>query len=293
MQDLSERSKRGGGITGIPTGFPELDKLIRGLNRKHLLVIAARPSVGKTTLATNILRNVLHSGYGGFLATMEMSVEDVMSQLCAAHTGCSYAALQEAKTDQDDIQAATGAFAAALRGWKLTIDDRGTQTLSTIRRGMKRHIRRHGQDSVLVVDYAQLVNHKAESETVRIGEISRGLKELAQDLDIPVILISQLNRDTDKRGGDGRPRLVDLRGSGSLEQDASEVFLLHDDAANDPNKQSNYVEVIVAKNRHGRRNVVVTLQKQLEMARFVTPAPGSYEDWKTRQAGEPSPKRTI
>jgi replicative DNA helicase len=103
----------------------------------------------------------------------------------------------------------------------------------------------HGH-SLLVVDYAQLVSHKAESETVRIGEISRGFKELAQDLDIPVILISQLNRESDKRGGDGRPRLVDLRGSGSLEQDASEVVFLHDEGANDPAKATPFTELIIA-----------------------------------------------
>lgn len=294
VEALTQRAQAGGSITGFATGFPELDKLIRGLNRKHLLVIAARPSVGKTTLATNILRHVLHSGHGAFLATMEMSVEDVMNQLCACHTGCSYEALQEARLADESLQAATGAFSAALRSWRLTIDDRGTQTLSSIRRSLKRHMRLNGNDTILVVDYAQLVSHKAENEAVRIGEISRGMKEIAQDLDIPVILVSQLNRETDKRGGDSRPRLVDLKGSGGLEQDASEVFLLHDEAANDPNKQSEFIEVIVAKNRHGRRNVTVKLGKQLDRARFVTPAPGSYDDWKCRQAGEQQePRRTI
>jgi replicative DNA helicase len=284
LEVLNQRFNAGSSITGIPTGFPQLDKAIRGLNKKHLLVLAARPSVGKSTLAANIVRNVLHANGSVFLATMEMSTDDVMTQLCAAHTGCPYEKIQDAHLGDEEVQAATGIFSQALINWRLSIDDRGTQTVASIRRGVKRHIRLHGH-SLLVVDYAQLVSHKAESETVRIGEISRGFKELAQDLDIPVILISQLNRESDKRGGDGRPRLVDLRGSGSLEQDASEVVFLHDEGANDPAKATPFTELIIAKNRHGKRNLVLPLLKQLDRARFVTPDFRELpDDWRGQQS---------
>lgn len=266
---MTDRFNAGSSITGVPTGFAQLDKAIRGLNKKHLLVLAARPSVGKTTLATNIVRNILHAGGSVFMATMEMSSEDVMTQLCAAHTGCSYEKLQDAVMGDEDVQRATGIFCAASQHWKLNIDSRGSQTVSSVRRGVKRHIRLHGADTVLVVDYAQLVSHKAESETVRIGEISRGFKELAQDLDIPVILISQLNRESAKT--ESRPRLTDLRGSGSLEQDASEVIFLHDEGAQDAEKSTPYTELIIAKNRHGKRGLTFPLLKQLDKARFVTP----------------------
>lgn len=292
LTTLEARFNAGSSITGIPTGFPQLDKAIRGLNKKHLLVLAARPSVGKTTFATNIVRNVLHSGSSVFLATMEMSSDDVMTQLCAAHTGCPYEKLQNAELGDDDVMTATGVFGAAVQHWKLTIDDRGSQTVSSIRRAAKRHIRLHGPKAVLVVDYAQLVSHKAESETVRIGEISRGFKELAQDLDIPVILISQLNRESAKT--DSRPRLTDLRGSGSLEQDASEVVFLHDDGANDPEKATPFTEMIIAKNRHGKRGQVFPLLKQLDRARFVTPDFREVpDDWRAQSAPQKSVRRPL
>lgn len=287
LNSMEARFNAGSNITGIPTGFPQLDKAIRGLNKKHLLVLAARPSVGKTTLATNIVRNILHAGGSVFLATMEMASDDVMTQLCAAHTGCPYEKLQAGELGDDEVMTATGIFGAAVRHWKLTINDKGSQTVQSIRRAVKRHQRLHGPDMVLVVDYAQLVSHKAESETVRIGEISRGFKELAQDLDIPVILISQLNRESAKT--ESRPRLTDLRGSGSLEQDASEVVFLHDEGANDPDKATPFTEMIIAKNRHGKRGQVFPLLKQLDRARFVTPdfreVPDDWRGTQTQRTG--------
>ncbi|MFZ3193722.1 MAG: DnaB-like helicase C-terminal domain-containing protein [Moraxellaceae bacterium] len=286
INGIEERFSRGNKLRGLSTGFGALDDYTLGLVPKHLILIAARPSVGKTTLATNIAGHVLHAGGSVFLATMEMSVEDVMNQLCAARTGCSYRALQELDGNDDTIWPAITAYSAQLRDWRLTIDDRGTQTISSIRRGLKRHLRRHGKDTVAVVDYAQLVEHKAENEAVRIGDVSRSMKQIAQELDIPVILISQLNRENVKGGGvPRRPRLSDLKGSGGLEQDASVALLLHDEGAEDPNNPTDYVEVIVAKNRHGKKGVVHLL-KQLDRARFVAPAPADYEDWKQRQAGD-------
>lgn len=268
---LDTRFKAGTKITGLHTGFPDFDNAIRGLNKKHMLVLAARPGMGKTTLATNIIRNVLHAGHSVFLATMEMSTEDVMTQLCCAHTGCDYELMQSAAMGNEEVRTAALVFATALTGWKITIDDRGSQTIATIRRGMKRHMRRYGNDALLVVDYAQLISHKAESEVVRVGEISRSMKELAQDMDIPIILISQLSRACDDRP-DRRPLLSDLRGSGSLEQDASEVAFLYDDAVYNPNSSAAaYTELLIAKNRHGKRGIVLPLLKQLNKARFLSP----------------------
>lgn len=288
---LEARHKAGTTITGLPTGFPDFDAAIKGLNKKHLLIVAARPSMGKTTFATNIMRNVLHAGHSAFLATMEMSTEDVMTQLCCAHTGCDYSLVQAAAMNDEAVQSATAVFASALSAWKLTVDDRGSQTVATIRRGMKRHMRRYGPDAVLIVDYAQLVNHKAESEVVRIGEISRSMKELAQDLNIPVILVSQLSRDCEKRP-DKRPMLSDLRGSGSLEQDGSEIVFLYDDAVYNPGGSAGaYTELIIAKNRHGKRGQVLPLLKQLNRARFVSPDHRDMpQDWR---GNEPSNNRPF
>lgn len=280
LENMNETFERGSTITGIRTGFPHLDKTIRGLNKKRLVLIAARPSMGKSTVAVNIARNVLNDGGSVFLATMEMSSDDVMNQLCACHTGCSYEKVQEAALGDDEVRMATGVFASALSQWKLTIDDRGSQTVASVRRGVKRHARKHGAP-VVIVDYAQLMSDRAESEVIRIGEISRGLKMLAQDLDITVILLSQLSRDCEKRP-DKRPMLSDLRGSGSLEQDASEVLFLYDDSVYNPSTMAaGYTELIVAKNRHGKRGQVLPLLKQLDRARFLTPDFRELpEDWR-------------
>lgn len=270
IDHLNSTFNAGSSITGLRTGFPSLDKAIRGLNKKHMLVLAARPSMGKSTLATNIARNILKDGGSVFFATMEMSSDDVMNQMCAAHTGCSYEAIQEAQLGVDEVSAATGAFASALRDWKLTIDDRGTQTVASIKRGVKRHIRKHGP-CLLVVDYAQLVAERGENEVNRIGLVSRGIKMIAQDMDIPAILLSQLSRKCEERP-DKRPMLSDLRGSGDIEQDASEVIFLYDDSVYNPaTSAAGLTELIVAKNRHGKRGMVFPLLKQLDRARFVTP----------------------
>lgn len=288
LATLEASFNRGSAITGAPSGFPELDKVIRGLNKKHLTLIAARPSMGKTTLMTNIVRHVLHAGGSAFLSTMEMAADDVMNQLCACHTGCSYELLQVAALGEEQVQRATGVFAAALRQWRLTIDDRGTQTVASISRGLRRHMRKHGPDVVLFVDYAQLVSDKGENETLRIGEISRGLKQLAQDADIPVILLSQLSRDCERRP-DKRPMLSDLRGSGSLEQDADEVLFLYDDQVYNPHRPTPYTELIVAKNRRGRRGIVLPLLKQLDRARFLTPDRREMaDDWRGLEQDRPA-----
>lgn len=280
---LTSTFNSGSTITGLRTGFHELDKAIRGLNKKHMAVLAARPSMGKSTLATNIAVHILRNGGSVYLATMEMSSDDVMSQMCAAFTGCSYEALQEARLGDPDIDAAMGAFVSQVRDWRLTIDDRGTQSVSSITRGVKRHIRKHG-DCLVLVDYLQLVTENGESEVNRIGIISRGMKKLAQDQDIPVLLLSQLNRKCEDRP-DKRPMLSDLRGSGDIEQDASEIFFLYDDSIYNPNTPANgYTELIIAKNRHGRRGIVVPLAKQLDKARFVNADKQSLpDDWRGNQ----------
>lgn len=288
---LDEIFRAGTSITGYRTGFPDLDRAIRGLNRKHLTLVAARPSMGKTTLMTNIIRHVLHGGASAYLATMEMAADDVMNQLCAAHTGCLYEDLQDARMGDEGVQAATAAFAMALKTWRLTINDSGTQTVASIGRGVRKHIRKHGRDAVLFVDYAQLVADRNDNETIRIGEISRGMKILAQDLDIPVVLLSQLSRDCEKRA-DKRPMLSDLRGSGSLEQDASEVLFLYDDSVYNPaTMAAGFTELIVAKNRHGKRGMVLPLLKQLDRARFLSP---DYRDMPENWRGiQTAPKRAA
>lgn len=137
------------------------------------------------------------------------------------------------------------------------------------------------QECVAIIDYAQLIAEKGENEVNRIGLISRGMKMIAQDLDMPVLLLSQLSRKCEERP-DKRPMLSDLRGSGDIEQDASEVLFLYDDSVYHPNTTAaGYTELIIAKNRHGKRGIVLPLLKQLDRARFVTPDRCSLpENWR-------------
>lgn len=283
----------GSTITGLRTGFHDLDKAVRGLNKKHMAVLAARPSMGKSTLAVNIAVNILRNGGSVYLATMEMSSDAVMNQMCSALTGCSYEALQEARLGDQEIAGAMGAFSSQLLGWKLTVDDRGTQTISSITRGVKRHIRKHG-NTLVIVDYLQLVTQKGENEVNRIGIISRGMKTLSQDLDIPVLILSQLSRECEKRP-DKRPMLSDLRGSGDIEQDASEILFMYDDSVYNPQSSaSGYTELIIAKNRHGKRGIVVPLAKQLDKARFVNADKQSLPDnWRGNKSDDKKEVRRI
>ena len=269
LEAMDHIHSRGNAITGQLTGFPDIDKHIRGLNNKNLILIAARPSMGKTTLMVNMIRAVLNNGGSAFLATMEMSSDDTMNQLSACHSGASYEGIQTAQLDDDRIQSANNNLATGLSKWHFTIDDRGTQTLATIRRGVQTHIRMFGSKPVVFVDYVQLVTGPGDNETNRIGAISRGLKTMAQDLDIPLVLLSQLNRDLEKRN-DRRPMLSDLRSSGDLEQDADVVMFIYDDSVYNESNTSGLSELIIAKNRRGKRGFAIPLVKDFGCARFLS-----------------------
>lgn len=263
VNQIVKANEAGVNITGLMTRYADLDEYLTGLYPGQLIVLAARPSVGKSALGLNIADNIADRGTPvGFFA-LEMSKSEL--------TGRSVARLskvptnlhrQASKLDQHQINALKTA-AHALRGRPLKVDDNPGSTLSEIRGRARRAVRQH-KLGLLVVDYLQLVNgdgrRKNDSRQNEVADISRGLKLLAKELNIPILAISQLSRKVDDRP-DKRPVLSDLRDSGAIEQDADVVLFLYREELYkivDPEKARD-AELIVAKNRNGDTGTVQLL----------------------------------
>jgi replicative DNA helicase len=253
---IGELMKLNGAITGVPTGFIDLDKLMSGLQKSDLVIVAGRPSMGKTAFALNIASNAgIRGGSSVAIFSLEMSREQlVMRMLCSE----AEVDMQQVKTgrigDQDLIKLAE-ALDPMNRG-KIYIDDTAGASVSEIRSKCRRHKARHGLD-LIVIDYLQLMQgpRKADSRQQEVSEITRAMKILAKELNVPVILLSQLSRAPEQRGGDHRPLMSDLRESGAIEQDADVVILLYRAAQYDE-EADNTSEIIVAKHRNGPTDTV-------------------------------------
>ena len=248
LERLHERT----GLVGLPTGFKDLDELLQGLQKGNLILVAARPGVGKSSLITNMARNVaVETGQTVALFSLEMSqIEIGMRLLCA-----------EARVASDKVRANRIAAedwgrivdaAETLDQAPLFIVDSGNTTIIDIRAKARRLKSQHNL-GLIIIDYLQLMSshRRVDSRQQEISEISRSLKLLAKELDIPVIAVSQLNRDPEKRV-DKRPQLADLRESGALEQDADVVMFIHrEDLYSDDPSVKGLADVVVAKHRNG------------------------------------------
>lgn len=275
---LKERNKRGGSLQGMSWGIAKLDEATTGMQRGDLIIIAGRPSMGKSALAGNILRCVGESGLCGQLQSLEMSRVDCMDKIIADVGNIKYHHLRTGKLF--DNEWAKHAHASnQISQWNLYIDDTASITLAQIKSKAKKQ-KRSGLD-VLVIDYLQLIQVSGrENRTQAIGEISRGLKLLARELDIAVILLSQLNRSVDGRP-DKRPLMSDLRDSGEIEQDADVILFpfrqsaycpkckdrVNDDGHNLIEHQA-LAELIIEKQRNGERNISIPLVWMGEYQRF-------------------------
>ena len=258
-------------VAGLSTGFAGIDDMLGGLNRSDLLILAARPSMGKTALGLNIAANVAERGKVALVFSLEMSAEQLCMRIIAERTGINSARLRNTRGDHvlTSIEFDRAlSVANALEAWPLFTDDTPALTMSAIRTKARRCKRQHGLD-LIVVDYLQLVNpsnrRASDNRQVEVSEISRALKTLAKELDVPVVALSQLSREVEKRP-DKRPQLADLRDSGSIEQDADVVAFIFreeyylergddDDRARLPEVQGK-AEVIIGKNRHGPTGVI-------------------------------------
>ena len=237
---------------GVPTGFVDLDRLLGGLQRSDLILLAARPSVGKTSLGISIARHAADLGQHVAIFSLEMSSEQVVQRMVSAETGIDAQRLRLGDLREREwplFVQATG----RLSDLPLYIDDTPSISVLQMRTKARRLHAEHGIDLILV-DYLQLMtagDMRGESRVQEVSYISRSLKGLARELDVPLVAISQLSRAVEQRS-EKRPILADLRASGSLEQDADVVmFIYRDEMYNPDTDQPNIAEVIVAKHRNG------------------------------------------
>jgi replicative DNA helicase len=241
-----------GRLRGIPTGFQPLDDLLAGLQKSNLVVLAARPSFGKTALALDIARHAaLREGAAVAVFSLEMSRAEVVDRLIAAEAGISLWNLRTGRLAKDNFELINDALDRLSRA-HIFIDDTPSQTVLQIR-ALARRMQAEHPLGLLIVDYLQLIRPSREIDNVvqQVTEISRGLKGLARELDIPVLAVSQLSRAVEARP-DKRPQLSDLRDSGSIEQDADVVlFIHHPNRGKTAGPEENICEIIVSKHRNG------------------------------------------
>jgi len=256
MDSLDERFRMEQTIPGLSTGFNNLDKKINGLQKQNLVVIAGRPSMGKTALAINIANSVAQ--YETVLVfSMEMSAMEIITRSVAQHSKVPLDRLMSGDLDQEQWTK-TGEGSSRVVHSHIHIDESPAMMLATIRARTRRIKQKHPDLSLVIVDYLQLMSgdagiHRAQ----QIADITRGLKALAKELDLPVIALSQLNRDVDKRD-DKHPRLSDLRESGSIEQDADVILFVYRDVVYDEKtKWKKVAEIVIGKQRNGPTGTVL------------------------------------
>ena len=239
---------------GVPTGFNSLDNILAGFQKSDLIILAARPSMGKTTFALDLARNaaLLHKASVGIFS-LEMSDQQLVDRMLAAEAGVDSWKLRTGKLSTDQEFEAVQAAMAKLSDAPIHIDDQPGTNILKMRSSARRLKNEHGLD-LLIVDYLQLMNptsaKASDSLVQQVTEISRSLKLLARELDVPVLALSQLSRAVEQRGG--KPRLSDLRDSGSIEQDADVVMFIHrEDKINKESERPNIAEIMVEKHRNG------------------------------------------
>jgi replicative DNA helicase len=270
------------GITGLPTGFIDFDDQTSGLQPADLVIIAGRPSMGKTTFAMNIAENAaIHSKQPVAVFSMEMPADSLAMRMLSSLGRIDQHRLRTGRLNDDDWPRLTSAI-ALLNEAPLFIDDTGGLTPSELRARARRLKREHGL-SLIIVDYLQLMSgsangRQAENRTNEISEISRSLKALAKELNVPVIALSQLNRSLEQRPNK-RPVMSDLRESGAIEQDADIiVFIYRDEVYNEDSAEKGKAEIIISKQRNGPIGTVA-LTFQGKYTRFENFAPAYYQDY--------------
>ena len=242
-----------GGVTGIPSGFPDLDRMTSGFQRSDLIIVAARPSVGKTAFALNIAQNVgVRARETVAIFSLEMSASQLVQRMVCAESNVDAGRLRTGRLEGDDWEKLTMAI-GALSEAEIYIDDTPGVTVADIRAKLRRLKKERGL-GLVVIDYLQLIQGRGkpgENRQQEVSEISRTLKQIARELEVPVIALSQLSRGVEQRQ-DKRPMLSDLRESGSIEQDADIVaFLYRDDYYDRETERKNIIEIIIAKQRNG------------------------------------------
>jgi replicative DNA helicase len=265
---LDARKQRGDQeYSGVPTGFLDLDNLTAGFQDSELVILAARPSVGKTAFALNMLRHiVVDEGLPALFVSLEQSRVEIAERLLCCQARINSHRLRKGHLSADEVENLI-AGGGILEHAKMFIDDSPGQNMLRIAANARRLKLRH-DIKIVVIDYLQLIDpdNKKDSRQEQVAAISRRLKFLARELKIPVVALAQVNRSSEDRQ-DHRPRLSDLRESGAIEQDADTVLLLHRPEYHEPGQHEGIVEVIVGKQRNGPTGEV-TLMYVKEFMRF-------------------------
>lgn len=271
LRNIRKASKQQGNITGVPTGFLDLDDMLTGLHGSELILIAARPAMGKTAFVLNIAEYViLKTDVPVAIFNFEMNKEQLVQRMIAMESQVNSQNIRTGNL-QDDQWMKLYESSNIIGSTKLFIEDQSNVTIGDIRNKCRKLKQRHNV-GLIIIDYLQLMsgNGRADSRQQEVSEISRGLKVLAKELDVPIIALSQLSRAVEART-DHRPMLSDLRESGSIEQDADVVmFIYREDKYRDdlPEEDKNKAEIIIAKQRNGATGTVM-LGWQGEYTKFV------------------------
>jgi len=268
MDELDLISVQGGLARGIPTGFEDLDNLTNGLHGGQMIIVAARPGVGKSTLALDFVRScAIKNGKAAVIFSLEMAKSEIVMRILSAEADVKLSDMRSGRmTDQDWAKLVNRLD--TIEHSPIYIDDSASLTMMEIR-SKSRKLKQVADLQMIVVDYLQLMSSgkRTESRQQEVAEFSRQLKLLAKELDVPLVAISQLNRGPESRT-DKRPQIADLRESGSLEQDADIVMLLYrPDSQDKDDTRAGEADIIVAKHRGGPIDTV-QVAHQLHFSRF-------------------------
>lgn len=276
VQTIMKRVQNRGELSGVTTGFTDLNSLLGGFQKSDLVLLAARPSMGKTALAVNLAVNAAKAGKKVAMFSLEMSKTQIGQRILAAFAQMNLSSLFKGELEGTDLVNLITA-SNELSNYNLHIDDTAAISLIELKAKLRRLKMEEGLDLV-VIDYLQLMTtgERIENRVQEISQISRGLKAIAKELDVPVLALSQLSRALEQRP-DKRPKLSDLRESGAIEQDADIVmFLYRDYVYNKETENPNLAEVIISKHRNGPIGVVNLIWKD-EYTRFFDVSKNAYE----------------
>jgi replicative DNA helicase len=269
LDEIEAIGSRGGTLSGVPTGFADLDALTNGLHPGQMIVIAARPAMGKSTLALDVCRAAaVKSGMTSVLFSLEMSRNEITMRLLSAEARVPLQAMRTGQLGDDDWTRLARRMSEIVDA-PLFIDDSPNMSMMEIRSKCRR-LKQRNDLRLIVVDYLQLMSapRRVENRQQEVSELSRSLKLLAKELDVPIVALAQLNRGPELRG-DKKPLLADLRESGSIEQDSDVVILLHrEDVYERESPRAGEADLIVAKHRNGP-TTTVTVAFQGHYSKFV------------------------
>lgn len=261
LEELDRRANLKGKISGVTSGFRDLDKVTGGWQKSDLIILAARPGMGKTALALNWVTSALKAGHSAVIFSLEMSRTQLMMRLLSTDARVNAAKMRSGEiNEREQDRLMEGARKISNMPALFSIDDSAGISVTEIRSRCRKFKRENGKLDLIVIDYLQLIgrsgNLRYENREREISEISRSLKGLSKEMDLPIISLAQLNRGPDSRP-DKRPRMSDLRESGSMEQDADLIlFIYRDDYYHSASEDAGKAELILGKNRHGPMSTV-------------------------------------